>query len=88
MLTLSGTPLRPAPTRGPLLAAGDWKRCTLFDLNFRPSGMSAETLAAGFRALGVDLYSASWTESRRERFNERLRQRLHLAKVAGPEHRP
>ena len=59
---------------------GDWRRCTLFDLNFSPSGMSAEQLAAGFRSLGVDLYSAEWTERRRHRFNERLRERRHREK--------
>ena len=69
-----GTPLYARlKAEGRLLAEGDWKRCTLFDLNFRPSGMSAEELAAGFRSLGADIYSTEWTERRRHRFNERLR---------------
>lgn len=73
-----GTPLYTRlRAEGRLLADGDWKRCTLFDLNFRPRGMSVEELATGFRSLGVDIYSAAWTEDRRHRFNERLRARIH-----------
>lgn len=76
-----GTPLYARlKTEGRLIADGDWRRCTLFDLNFRPSGMSEEQLRAGFRSLGVDIYSAEWTERRRHRFNERLRARLHKEK--------
>jgi radical SAM superfamily enzyme YgiQ (UPF0313 family) len=81
MTPFPGTPLHARlRAEGRLLADGDWRRCTLFDLNFTPSGMSAEQLAAGFRALGVDIYSAEWTERRRHRFNERLRERLHREK--------
>jgi radical SAM superfamily enzyme YgiQ (UPF0313 family) len=76
-----GTPLHARLlAEGRLLADGDWRRCTLFDLNFTPSGMSADQLAAGFRSLGVDIYSAEWTERRRNHFNERLRARLHREK--------
>lgn len=52
---------------------GAWERCTLFDVNFRPSGMSVFELERGFRSLAVDLYSAPWTKRRRSRFNARLR---------------
>ena len=81
MTPFPGTPLHARlRAEGRLLADGDWRRCTLFDLNFTPKGMSAEQLAAGFRALGVDIYSAEWTEGRRHRFNEHLRARLHREK--------
>jgi radical SAM superfamily enzyme YgiQ (UPF0313 family) len=71
-----GTPLYARlKAEGRLLADGDWRRCTLFDLNFEPKGMTAAQLTAGFRSLGVDIYSAEWTERRRHRFNERLRAR-------------
>jgi hypothetical protein len=39
--------------------------------------MTAVELTAGFRALGVDIYSAAWTERRRQRFNDRLRELMH-----------
>ena len=52
---------------------GAWDRCTLFDVNFQPSGMSVLELESGFRSLAVDLYSAPSTKRRRSRFNARLR---------------
>lgn len=52
---------------------GAWERCTLFDVNFRPGGMSAAELERGFRSLALDLYSTEWTKRRRSRFNARLR---------------
>lgn len=59
-----------------ILAPGDWRRCTLFDVNYRPAGMSPEELADGFRRLVVRLYSKEFTDWRRERFKTRWRQRL------------
>jgi len=77
-----GTPLHARlKAEGRLLADGDWTRCTLFDLTFQPRGMTAGELAAGFRSLGVDIYSAEWTERRRERFNERLREQRRREKA-------
>ena len=82
MTPFPGTPLLARlRAEGRLLADGDWRRCTLFDVNFTPNGMSAEQLAAGFRSLGVDVYSAEWTERRRHLFNEHLRERLHRGKA-------
>ena len=52
---------------------GAWERCTLFDVNFQPSGMSVSELEIGFRSLALDLYSTEWTTSRRNRFHARLR---------------
>lgn len=83
-LAMPATPLYARlKAEGRLLADGDWTRCTLFDLNFTPKGMTGAELAAGFRALGVDLYSAAWTERRRHRFNERLKAQRHREKENG-----
>ncbi len=45
-----------------------WSKCTLFDVNFRPTNMSQEDLAAGFRNLGVELYGDYMMRHRREGF--------------------
>ncbi|MDQ2867552.1 MAG: DUF4070 domain-containing protein [Verrucomicrobiota bacterium] len=47
--------------------------CTLFDVNFEPTGMSAAELKTGFRDLAEKLYSAEFTQARRERYRQRLR---------------
>jgi radical SAM superfamily enzyme YgiQ (UPF0313 family) len=52
---------------------GAWERCTLFDVNFKPNGMSVGELERGFRSLALELYGAPWTKRRRNRFNARLR---------------
>jgi radical SAM superfamily enzyme YgiQ (UPF0313 family) len=76
-----GTPLRARlAAEGRLRDGDDWRRSTLFDVNFEPKGMSAAQLRDGLRALGVDLYSAGWTKRRRGRFKARLR-------AAGRRHR-
>jgi len=65
-----GTPFyRQLQREGRLLEEGAWERCTLFDVNFRPLGMSVEELRAGLRALVVDLYSDEFTRERRAHFN-------------------
>ncbi len=69
-----GTPLFARLEReGRLLHKDQWERCTLFDVNFRPSGMTADQLQRGFRSLAVDLYSSEWTRARRKRFIRSLR---------------
>lgn len=50
-----------------------WDKCTLFDVNFRPAGMSPEELASGFKKLVVKLYSEEFTNNRRTSFVRRLR---------------
>jgi radical SAM superfamily enzyme YgiQ (UPF0313 family) len=52
-----------------------WERCTLFDLNFTPDGMSAEMLVSGFRRLVTDLYSIEATRKRRIHFHRLTRRR-------------
>lgn len=69
-----GTPLYERLWReGRLLYDGEWDRCTLFDVNFRPSHMSVAELENGLRTLGARLYSQEFTEQRRRRFRDRLR---------------
>jgi radical SAM superfamily enzyme YgiQ (UPF0313 family) len=71
-----GTPLYDQLKReGRLLEESAWQKCTLFDLNFRPRGMTAEELTSGFRDLVVRLYSDEFTNRRRERFRQMLRRR-------------
>jgi radical SAM superfamily enzyme YgiQ (UPF0313 family) len=69
-----GTPLYDRlRAEGRLVREDDWDRHTLFDVNYRPTGMTIEQLADGFRKLGVDLYSTEWTKERHDRFKKQLR---------------
>jgi len=61
---------------GRMLEPQAWNRCTLFDLNFRPAGMSPEELVDGFKRLSVRLYSEEFTQLRRSRFKESLPKEL------------
>jgi radical SAM superfamily enzyme YgiQ (UPF0313 family) len=64
-----GTPLYERLKREDrILRDGAWETCTLFDVNYRPTRMSPEQLASGFRQLGVRLYSEEFTKWRRGRF--------------------
>ncbi|MEM7625793.1 MAG: radical SAM protein [Planctomycetota bacterium] len=64
-----GTPLyRRLKAEGRLTHDGQWERCTLFDLNYEPRGMTAEQLTEGFRDLAVRLYSDEQTRWRRDLF--------------------
>lgn len=67
-----GTPLAERLRReNRLLHDGQWQRCTLFDVNYRPTGMSADELRNGFRRLVERLYSPDLTKWRRENFQRR-----------------
>lgn len=69
-----GTPLyNRLKQEGRILKNEDWKRCTLFDINYQPKNMDVETLAKGFRDIGVKLYSEEFTNWRRNNFKENLR---------------
>lgn len=71
-----GTPLHARlRAEGRLLDDGNWRRCTLFDVNFEPKGMTAQQLREGLRSVGVDVYSTEWTKRRRDHFKARLRAR-------------
>jgi radical SAM superfamily enzyme YgiQ (UPF0313 family) len=65
-----GTPLWAQLVReGRLLDEGTYERCTLFDVNFEPRGMSVEALRAAMRRLVVELYSDAATAARRDQFH-------------------
>lgn len=69
-----GTPLyRRLEREGRLTHPGQWDRCTLFDVNFRPTGMSADELVRGFRALVARLYRPDAVRARRENWRRGLR---------------
>jgi radical SAM superfamily enzyme YgiQ (UPF0313 family) len=53
---------------GRLLRERAWERCTLFDVNFVPRGMSVEDLEQGLEYLMGSLYTAEETARRREGF--------------------
>jgi radical SAM superfamily enzyme YgiQ (UPF0313 family) len=57
-----------------LIEPCNWKKCTLFDINFQPANMSVAELHDGFKRLVVELYSEEFTNWRRFTFRERLRQ--------------
>ena len=58
---------------GRLIEPTNWKKCTLFDLNFRPKGMTETELRAGFHRLAMKLYSEEVTRQRRDTFKKQLR---------------
>jgi radical SAM superfamily enzyme YgiQ (UPF0313 family) len=65
-----------------LIEPVNWKKCTLFDLNFRPKGMRADELRSGFRQLAVKLYSDEFTQWRRDQFKKQLRRSLRTREAA------
>jgi radical SAM superfamily enzyme YgiQ (UPF0313 family) len=72
-----GTPLYARlKHEGRLLRDDAWETCTLFDVNFRPQGMSSDELRRGFRELGTQLYSDELTERRRASFEATYRSAL------------
>ncbi len=73
-----GTPLYARLEReNRLLEPRNWKKCTLFDLNFRPARMSAQELHDRFKKLAVELYSDEFTKWRRNRFKRDFRDQRH-----------
>ena len=73
MTPFPGTPLYARlEQEGRLLEPCNWKKCTLFDVNFRPAKMSVEQLHRGFKKLAVELYGDEFTNWRRDRFRQSL----------------
>ena len=73
-----GTPLYDRLTReNRLLDPFNWKTCTLFDINFQPANMSVDELHAGFRKLAVGLYGEDFTNWRRNRFKQIVKEGRH-----------
>ena len=71
-----GTPMyQQFKQQGRLLEDGAWERCTLFDINFRPTHMSVEELRGGFHDLVRRLYSDEFTKHRRDTFKEKYLRR-------------
>ena len=64
-----GTPLYDRLRREDrLLDPGAWHLCTLFDVNYRPDGMTPQELREGIYQLGERLYSEEATRRRRAQF--------------------
>lgn len=57
-----------------IIEPGNWKMCTLFDVNYLPTHMSVEELTTGFRNLIKRLYDPGFTKWRREKFRDLLRE--------------
>jgi radical SAM superfamily enzyme YgiQ (UPF0313 family) len=86
MTPFPGTPLYARLKKeGRLLEPENWKKCTLFDINFRPSNMSVGELHEGFKKLGAQLYSEDFTNKRRNRFKQMLRENRRQKKGADDE---
>ena len=74
LTAFAGTPLYDRLLReGRILEPQRWDLCTLFDVNYRPAGMTVEELRQGMRWLTRRLYSARATERRRAPFFKKLR---------------
>jgi len=72
-----GTPLYARLERaGRILDPGAWHLCTLFDVNYRPTGMTPQELREGIYWLGARLYGDEATRRRRKAF---FRQYPHLS---------
>ena len=72
-----GTPLwKRLSEEGRLLSEEATERCTLFDINFRPTDMSVEELKNGFRDLTRRLYAPEFVEQRNKRFRGHLRAKV------------
>jgi radical SAM superfamily enzyme YgiQ (UPF0313 family) len=72
MTPFPGTPLLERLQRqGRILRPGHWELCTLFDVNFKPAGMSPDELRAGLLWLCDRLYDGERQARRRERFKAR-----------------
>lgn len=70
-----GTPLyERLDLEGRLINRHAWRKCTLFDVNYRPKQMTTDELAYGFRELVTRIYSEDATYWRREKFKDYLRE--------------
>ena len=58
---------------GRLLYPGAWDRCTLFDVNFRPRGMSVEELEEGVMRLWGETWNAEQFAARKRRYRSIMR---------------
>jgi radical SAM superfamily enzyme YgiQ (UPF0313 family) len=70
---------------GRLLYPGAWERCTLFDLNFRPRGMTVEELEDGVMGLWRDTWNQQALAERKRYYRALLRQRRHRSGESTPD---
>jgi radical SAM superfamily enzyme YgiQ (UPF0313 family) len=81
MTAFPGTPLyRRLKQEGRILQDGAWNLCSLFDVNFVPTGMSPEALQQGLIDLAARIYDAEFVRERRQRFFRELRNRRVVAR--------
>ncbi len=74
MTPFPGTPLYSRlQAEGRLLEEGAWNKCTLFDVNYIPTGMSPDRLQQGLIDISCRLYERDAVHRRRERFFRDLR---------------
>jgi radical SAM superfamily enzyme YgiQ (UPF0313 family) len=72
-----GTPLYHRLTReGRLLAPRYWDRCTLFDVTYRPRGMTVQQLEEGLRWLFREIYNEKEYIRRKRHYMEIVKRRL------------
>ncbi len=72
-----GTPLYERMRReGVLLKERYWDRCTLFDVNYRPKGMTVKELEEGMRWLFSEIYNEREYTRRKRRYMEIVKERL------------
>ncbi|MBM4001414.1 MAG: B12-binding domain-containing radical SAM protein [Planctomycetes bacterium] len=72
-----GTPLYDRLKReGRLLRDVYWDRCTLFDVNYRPKGMTVEQLETGLRRLFAEIYNEREFTKRKRHYMEIVKKRL------------
>ena len=72
-----GTPLYEQMRReGALLQERYWDRCTLFDVNYTPKGMTVEELEEGARWLFSEIYNEREYTRRKRRYMEIVKGRL------------
>lgn len=77
MTPFPGTPLYDRLAReGRLLRPRYWDRCTLFDVNYRPRGMTVEQLEEGLRWLFREVYNEREYTRRQRHYMEIVKQRL------------
>jgi radical SAM superfamily enzyme YgiQ (UPF0313 family) len=67
---------------GRLLYPGAWDRCTLFDVNFRPRGMTVEQLEEGVMRLWQETWNGEAFARRKRHYLRLLRNRRNGPGVA------
>ncbi len=70
---------------GRLLYPGAWDRCTLFDVNFTPRGMTVDQLEEGLMRLSRETWNAEAFSARKRYYRELLRARRGAATHADAE---